>query len=123
MKKLSMLLSLFAILFLTTSCGVNYALIENQNQNSTQVHLTTNNYTVVEQVTGSADVSYVLGIGGLNKTQLYANAYADMVSSANLKDGSRALINIVTEEQVGGVPPFYTKRVITVSAHVIEFNR
>lgn len=57
----------------------------------------------------------------MNKKQLYENAYSDMVKKADLT-GSRALINIVTEEHVGGVPPFYYTRTVTVSAHVIEFK-
>jgi len=121
MKKLS--ITLIAIIFLTifSSCGVNHAYVYNLNQNSTQVHLPSNNYQVVEKVGGSADVSYVLIFGGMKKKQLYENAYSKMVNSANLV-GSKALINIVTEEHIGGVPPFYYTRTITVSAHVIEFT-
>lgn len=120
MKKV--LYSLIAIAFfaITSSCGVNHALMLNLNQNSTQVHLASNNFKVTDNVSGSADVAYVLIFGGLNKKQLYQNAYADMVSKANLT-GSKALVNIVTEEHFGGVPPFYNKRTITVSAHVVEF--
>ncbi|MEO9871428.1 MAG: DUF6567 family protein [Ekhidna sp.] len=44
-----------------------------------------------------------------------------MVNKAELT-GSRALVNIMTEEHIGGVPPFYYKRTINVSAHVIEFT-
>ena len=121
----SLLLSTMTLLFFLffNSCGVNNALIVNQNQNSTQVHLTTNNYKVVEKVTGSAEVEYVLLIGGMNRKQLYENAYADMISKTNLMSSSKALINIVTEEHLSGVPPFYFKRTITISAHVIEFTR
>ena len=112
---------MFALLFLN-SCGVNNALITNQNQNSTQVHLSTNNYKVVERVTGSAEVDYILFIGGINKRQLYENAYSDMMNKVDLLSDSKALINIVSEEHVGGVPPFYFTRTITVSAHVIKFT-
>lgn len=105
-----------------SSCGVSGAYIYNHNQNSTQVHLTKNNYRILEEVSGSADVDYVLIFGGLNKRQLYAQAYADMMKKANLSDGSRALVNLLTEENLAGVPPLYYKRTITVSAHVIEFT-
>lgn len=44
-----------------------------------------------------------------------------MMSKANLLNTSKAVINIVTEEHVGGVPPFYFKRTVTVSANVVEF--
>tara|TARA_R110002012_G_scaffold252147_1_gene430726 strand:- start:568911 stop:569201 length:291 start_codon:yes stop_codon:yes gene_type:complete len=93
----------------------------NQNQNTTQVHLGSNNFSVVEKVSGTSEVSYVLAIGGLNKRRLYQDAYSAMVKDANLT-GSKALINIVTEEHIGGFPPFFTKRTLTVSANVVEFT-
>jgi hypothetical protein len=123
MKKLSLTLLTLSLILLLSSCGINSAMILNHNQSATQVQLGSNNYKVVQRVSGSADVTYVLIFGGLNKKQLYDNAYTDMVNKANLMNGARALANIVTEEHVGGVPPFYYKRTVTVSAHVIEFTR
>lgn len=119
----NLILIIIVSFFLLTSCGVNQAILVNQNQNSTQVQLTANNFKVVDKVSGSAEVVYVLIFGGMNRTQLYENAYAAMVNNAGLQSGSRALVNIITEEHVGGVPPFYYKRTITVSANVIEFTR
>jgi hypothetical protein len=121
MKKLSIFLTTIVLLLSLGSCGVNGALILNHNQNATQVHLTNNNYKVLEKVSGSADVNYVMLFGGMNRRQLYKSAYDKMVDSANLLGSSRALINIVTEEHLGGVPPFFYRRTITVSANVIEF--
>lgn len=103
------------------SCGVNRAWVFNQNQNATQVTLERKNFEVLEQVSGSAEVEYVLIFGGMKKKQLYDKAYAEMIKSAELK-GSRALTNILTEEHVGGVPPFWYKRTVTVSANLIEFT-
>ena len=123
MKKTFNTLLMLSALIIFSSCGVGVAILENQNQNSTQVHLTQNNYTVVDKAIGSAEVDYILFFGGLQKRNLYADAYRDMVNAANLESGSRALVNVFTEEHVGGFPPFYTKRTITVSAHVIEFSR
>ncbi len=114
---------LVATAMVLTSCGAGTALIINQNQNTTHVHLGSNNYKIVGDATGTCEVEYILLIGGLNKKQIYQNAYADMVSKASLGSGSRALINVVTEEHIGGVPPFYFKRKITVSANVVEFTR
>lgn len=111
------------VLGLFSSCGVNTAMLLNQNQNATQVQLSSANYKIVDRVTGTAEVKYIFLIGGINKRQLYENAYSAMVSKANLLNTSRALINIVTEEHVGGVIPFYMKRTITVSANVIEFTK
>lgn len=106
-----------------SSCGASSAIVLNQNQNATQVHLTSNNYNILEQVSGSAETEYILLIGGMNRTQLYNTAYSEMIKQADLSSGSKALINIVTEDHIGGVPPFYVKRTITVGAHVIEFVR
>ena len=123
MKNLWIIAIFISSLFTMNSCGVNNALIANFNQLSTQVELSGNNYKTINRVTGSAEVEYILLIGGMNRKQLYANAYADMLNKADLMTGSRALVNVVSEEHIAGVPPFYFKRTITVSAHVIEFTR
>lgn len=127
--KIKLYISVILSVVLFSACGVNTALIINNNQNNTQVVLSQNNYKVLEKVIGSSSVSYVLGFGGLNKKQLYANAYAEMITKANLINSPKALINIITEEHFGGFPPFYYrgfppiyhKKTITVSATVIEF--
>lgn len=123
MKKIgnySVLLLLTAFL---SSCGVGAALVTNHNQNATEIHLTGNNFKVIDQVSGSSEVSYVLAIGGMNKRQLYQNAYATMLKKANLLNGSKAIINVMTEEHVSGFAPFFVRRTITVSAQVVEFTR
>jgi len=114
---------LILLTFLFTGCGVNNALVVNTNQNVTQVNLSSNNYKVVDKITGTAEVKYILLIGGMSHKQLYANAYAAMMEKANIVSGSKAIINMVTEEHFGGVPPFYIVRTVTVSANVIEFQK
>ena len=104
------------------SCGVNKAWILNQNQNSTQVHLSSNNFKVVGQVKGTSEVGYVMIFGGVKTKQLYDAAYADMLKNADLSNGSRVLTNVLTEEHLGGVPPFYYKRTVTVTANIVEFT-
>ena len=121
MKKL-ISYSLLLSSILLSSCGVNRALVLNLNQNSTQVVLQKKNFKVAERISGSAEVRYVLFIGGMRQTRLYANAYADMISKAGLNAGPKALTNYITEEHLGGVPPFFYKRTVTVSAQVIEFT-
>jgi hypothetical protein len=123
MKKIGTTLFVFALLTTVTSCGVNSAIFINHNQNATQVQLTSNNYKVVDKISGSAEVKYICLIGGSSQKQLYENAYSAMVNKANLINSSRALINVVTEEHVGGVPPFYFTRTVTFTAHVIEFTK
>lgn len=120
-RPITFLLTMCSMVALT-SCGVNSALVLNHNQNSTQVLLSQNNFKVAERVSGSAEVRYVLFIGGMRQTRLYANAYADMINKAGLTAGPKALTNYITEEHLGGVPPFFYKRTVTVSAQVIEFT-
>jgi hypothetical protein len=116
----------FALLVLTvslSSCGIHTALVTNHNQNATEVHLSENNFKVIDQVSGSSETSYVLAIGGMNKKQLYENAYSAMMKKANLLNASKAIINVMTEEHVSGFAPFYVRRTLTVSAQVVEFTR
>jgi hypothetical protein len=123
MKKIiiSSVLLLLAASF--SSCGIGHAFITNHNQNATEVHLSGNNFKVIDQVSGSSETSYVLAIGGINKRQLYENAYSMMLKKANLLNGSKAIINVMTEEHFSGFAPFFVRRTITVSAQVVEFTR
>lgn len=123
MKKPSFYLALIMLCTLLHSCGISTSLVSNHNQNATEVHLGTNNFKVIDQVSGISEVSYVLGIGGINKRQLYENAYSKMMKNANLINSSKAVINVTTEEHFSGFAPFYVKRTITVSANVVEFTR
>ena len=123
MKKLIFYASILLSALLFTSCGVNTAALLNTNQNVTQVNLSSNNFKIIDRVRGSSEVKYVLLINGISHKQLYANAYADMLEKANLVSGSKAIINVVTEEHFGGVPPFFIVRTVTVSANVIEFQK
>jgi len=122
MKTLFLSLGLCAMIALS-SCGVNYAIIGNHNLNNTQVQLSSNNFKVVDKVSGTAYVQYIVFIGGLKKQQLYEKAYSDMLAKANLINSSKALVNILTEEHVTFITPYYIRRTITVSANVIEFVR
>ena len=123
MKKIGIysVLSLLAVFL--NSCGFGHAIITNHNQNATEVHLSGNNFKVIDQVSGSSEASYVLAIGGLNKRQLYENAYSTMMKKANLLNGSKAIINVMTEQHFSGFFPFFVRRTITVSAQVVEFTR
>lgn len=123
MKKIGIYSVLLVLTAFFSSCGVGAALVTNHNQNATEVHLSGNNFKVIDQVSGSSEVSYVLAIGGMNKRQLYENAYTAMMKKANLLNGSKAIINVMTEEHVSGFAPFFVRRTITVSAHVVEFTR
>lgn len=121
MKKLTFASAALIFTMVATSCGVSSAVYVNHNQSATQVVLSSNNYKVVEKITGSAEVSYVFLIGGTNQRQLYENAYSDMVKKANLVSSPRALVHVVNEENYRGFFPFYFTRRVTYTAHVVEF--
>jgi PBP1b-binding outer membrane lipoprotein LpoB len=123
MKKISIYSVLLLLTVFLSSCGIGTALVTNHNQNATEVHLSGNNFKVIDQVSGSSETSYVLGIGGMDKRQLYENAYSTMMKKANLLNGSKAIINVMTEEHLSGFAPFFVRRTITVSAQVVEFTR
>jgi hypothetical protein len=123
MKKISIYSVMLLLIAIISSCGIGTALVTNHNQNVTQVHLSGNNFKVIERVSGNSETSYVFALGGIKRTQLYENAYADMLKKANLLNSSKVIINIITEEHISGFAPFYVKRIITVSAQVVEFTR
>jgi len=123
MKKISIYSVLLLLAAFLSSCGIGTALVTNHNQNATEVHLSGNNFKVIDQISGSSEASYVFAIGGMNKRQLYENAYSTMMKKANLLNGSKAIINVMTEEHFSGFAPFFVRRTITVSAQVVEFTR
>ncbi|HEX7366335.1 MAG TPA: DUF6567 family protein [Pelobium sp.] len=123
MKKISLYSLLLMLTASFSSCGIGAALVTNHNQNATEVQLNQNNFKVIDQVSGSSEVSYVLATGGMKEKQLYQNAYSAMIKKANLLNGSKAITNVVTEEHVSGFAPFFVRRTITVSAQVVEFTR
>ncbi|MEP6737172.1 MAG: DUF6567 family protein [Chryseolinea sp.] len=123
MKKISIYSVLLLLAAVLSSCGFGHALVTNHNQNATEVHLSSNNFKVIDQVSGSSETSYIFAIGGMNKRQLYENAYSTMMKKANLLNGSKAIINVMTEQHFYGFAPFFVRRTITVSAQVVEFTR
>ena len=123
MKKIYVYFTFLVLTAFLNSCGIGHALVTNHNQNATEVHLSENNFKVVDQISASSETSYVLAIGGVNKRQLYENAYSAMMKKANLLNGSKAIINVMTEEHISGFAPFFVRRTITVSAQVVEFTR
>ncbi|PZX60874.1 DUF6567 family protein [Hydrotalea sandarakina] len=122
MLKLKNALFVILIVMLFSSCGMNTALTANLNNNVTNVTLSQKNYKVVGLVTGKAQATYVLGIGGLSHKALVAMAKADMLKQANLMGSARAVVNVTTEENLVQILfPIYFRKEVYVQAHVIEF--
>jgi hypothetical protein len=120
--KIKIITGLFIVTVLS-SCGYNHMHVINQNQNNTQVELSQDNFKVLEQVKGSAEVNYVLIFGGRKKQELYNAAFSEMLEKANIEGKAKVLTNIITEQHVGGYPPFYYTRTLTVKANVVEFTQ
>ena len=120
MKKLLVFaLVLGSLLF--TSCATHMLSVSHNNLSQTETVLTQKNFKVVGQVQGEASATYILGIGGLSKKALNANAIAEMYENANLT-GSQTIINVYVKKTVGGVMPFYTKNTHIASGTIIEFT-
>ncbi len=119
MKKLFTLILLIALTL--TSCASHHGLPKNFNQNTTEVVLTKKNFKVIDLVKGEAQATYVLGIGGLSKNGLIAEAKANMLRTAQMKGASRSIVNEVVEVKSSGFL-FVTKFKVIVSAQIIEFT-
>jgi hypothetical protein len=71
MKNTIKITLIIASLGVLSSCGVGYSYVNNQNHNATQVELSESNFKVVDKVSGSSEVEYVLFFGGIKKRNLY----------------------------------------------------
>lgn len=122
-KKILFVLICVLSLSILSGCGIAYNnLGANENCIMTNVTLGSNNYRIVGDAQGVAEATYVLGIGGLSSKALYSNAYAEMIKNANLCR-SQAIINVVSDQKVAGVPFLFQVRTFTVYGQIIEFNQ
>jgi len=119
MKKLTILL--IGTMFLFSSCAVHDGLTSNQNNHTTEVVLAKKNFKVTKSVQGESQAMYVLGIGGLSKKAMVAEARADMLSKANIVGSSKAIIN-ETVEVKHSLFPIVRLYTVTVSGHIVEFT-
>ena len=85
----------------------------------TQVELSKNNYKVIGSVTGEAQATYWFGIGP-SQQNLVDQARRDMIKKANLTGGSKAVINVTSDEKANFFI-FWHKKTVYVSGEVIEF--
>lgn len=121
MKK-SLFLVLIVIMFGMTSCSLHDGLTHNLNQNSTNVVLQDNNYTIVQKVRGESQADYFFYFGGFRKKGLIEEARADMLENANLIGSSKAVINETVETSYTTFCGIYSNVKVTVSGYVVEFK-
>ena len=120
MKKLFTLVFVAFVCVAMSSCGVATDTLAGVAA-TPNVVLRENNFKVVDQVTASASVTRVFGIGGISRQSVRVNAVAKMMEKANLT-GSQTVVNITERRAIHGVAPIYTVETVTVSGTVIEFT-
>ncbi len=81
---------------LLSSCGFSREIVQNSNQQQTNVVLSKSNYRVIGEVEGKSSQVYVLGIGGLSDKSLSSTALSEMYHSADKMSfgKSYAVINV-----------------------------
>ncbi len=119
MKPFNLLIGVFATI-LISGCGFSNYLTHNQNQNSTTVILSENNFSIVRTVEARISTNYIFGIGGMGKRALYSNVMSALTRKANLS-GSQALINISTKLHIDGFL-IWERYTVEACGTVIEFH-
>ena len=122
MKKIKLLSIVVSTIVIMGSCGVHSSLVGNINTNATNVELSKKNFNVVGQVKGKSTATYILGFGGIRNKSLIEKAKAKMLDEANLT-GAKAIVNVTIEDHYTMIVPFFYRKTVTASAHVIEFTQ
>lgn len=120
MKIFHLSVCLISLLLFLQSCALHNGLTSNSNIHSTEVHLTKKNYKVVKKVEGFSEARYILGIGGLARKALIAEAREKMLTQSDIIGSSRAVINETVEVKQSFFP-LLKKYKVFVSAYIIEF--
>ena len=115
MKKI---LSILTLAITLSSCSLTRGSIGHSVQ--TQVQLKEANFTIIGSFTGSASAESFMGIG-INQTDLYNRARAELSSKGIPTGTSRALINLTTDVRNCWFLMFRSTTVY-VSADVVEFK-
>jgi uncharacterized protein YbjQ (UPF0145 family) len=121
MKKLVLLISVCAVMFVFTGCAGLHS-FSYETLTRTEVVLSENNFRVVGPVEGTVSSTYIFGIGGMSKKTIRDNAVQQMFKNANLK-GSQAIINVnisTTDQTVLGV---WSKKEVTAYGTIIEYTK
>lgn len=113
MKKFILASSLFLFL---SSCMVTHT-----GQMGGISPVTENNFSYVQNAYGSAMVTYVLGIGGFNKTGLVREAKNDLIRNYPVKNGE-ALVNFTIDFDTSYYLGLVITQKVIVTADVIKFD-
>lgn len=110
MKKISMILSLFAL----SSCAFHNGTFLGS------ASITNNQFRIAGMAMGTAETSYLLGLGGLSKQALVFEAKKDLYSKYPLTKGM-ALGNVTVDFKTTWLL-FVFKRKVQITADIIDFN-
>lgn len=122
MKFVKAKLFLLALPLILASCmGVHSPLTSNVNNHNTVTQLDKKNYKVIAAVSGEAEVTYILGFGGMRKSALIELARKNMLANADLVGKPRALA-YETVEIYNRFYPFWNKVKVVVHGFVVEFE-
>lgn len=115
MKK-NLLKTIVGFLFMSalTSCAFHSGMMNNS------VQLNQNNFKYVRNASGVAKTTKIIGIGGIEKQALVAEAKKDLLNNYPLKDG-QALANIVVDFKTSFFLVLMETKV-TVTADIVEFK-
>lgn len=118
MKKSLLRITLLVSLLLSLSgCG---AALSGYMNNSAA--LSANNYTYVQQdLQGTAQATYVLGIGGMNREGIVAEAKKNMLENATLQDG-QALTNTTVNFKYSSFLGIVSTTKCIVTADLVQFD-
>ena len=118
MKKIKFeLLMLLPIVVLMTGC---MAFHSGMLQSSAALSSANFHYVRMD-IEGTANATYVLGIGGLSRATLVNEAKQDMLSTSPLKS-NQALANTTVNFKTSNILGFISIVKCTVSADVVEFK-
>ncbi len=105
------------ILLINGGCALSTGSFD-RNSNVSVV-LSENNYSVVKtSVQGQSVGLRILGIGW---SPSYADTLGMLKQQAEIEKSSRALVNITEDIKWTGFFPFYWRKIITITADVVEF--
>jgi len=121
MKRNLLLVVIFQVI--VTGCGVNSSLTNNTYNATTNVELSRKNYHIIKRISGTANATYIMGIGGLSSQSLMEEAKKEMFNSIiDKEDEAYAVIYVTVEKHQKLIFPFYYKKSIIVSGYLIEFT-
>jgi len=111
--KISILISLIAIL---DSCAFHHGMMQGS------AILSSNNFVYIKRdVSGSSAAHYFLGLGGLSKDELVAEAKKDLITKNKIQ-GNQTLLNISVGWKQTMVFPLILSNRCIVTADIIEYK-